>query len=70
MHCNELNTLKSPAEFLSDFYQIRGVEENDLKMKYHSIKDIVVIPNFPYHERKPYLAELEVQLLRDNGFAV
>lgn len=57
---------KTAAGFLADFYSSRGIRDADMNEKYRTLEQLVIIPNFPYKERKPALYELELQLLRDN----
>jgi hypothetical protein len=56
-------TREEPQDFLKRFYQQRGIPD-DIDMKYQKLLCLVKIPGL----EKPTFAELEVQLLKDNGF--
>ncbi len=50
---------------LREFYRIRGIKDNDNQGKLETLKAMVMIPDFPYDQRKPGLYELEQQFLKD-----
>ena len=59
-----------PYQLLEEFYNSRIIKEDDLKSKYRAMNDIVMIPNFPYSERKPALFELEEQFLKERNYKI
>jgi hypothetical protein len=55
---------KEPQDFLKSFYTDHGVSE-DREERYRKLKQLVVIPSL---DREPTFAELELEVLRNNGF--
>jgi len=63
-------TLAEPSESLRRFYLEKNIDENDLQAKMRAMSEIVIIPNYPYQERKPALYELESQWFKERGYFV
>jgi hypothetical protein len=55
---------QSPQDFLKSFYADHGVSENT-EERYRKLKQLIVIPNL---DREPTFSELELEVLRNNGF--
>ncbi|MCX6814476.1 MAG: hypothetical protein NTY20_02405 [Candidatus Aenigmarchaeota archaeon] len=64
---------RKPAnEFLAEFYKEMGIrpgDMEDLPGKQHALDGKVVVPYYPAG-KKPALWQLELQLLRENGYMV
>jgi hypothetical protein len=58
----------NPQKFLKDFYESRGIRENDLDSKYKVMCQTVRIPGHDYSKGDPSLSNMELQLLSENGF--
>ena len=55
-----------PSEFLRKFYEARIIAENNFEGKERALRSLVKVPNV----ENPTLAQLEIQLLKDNGFSI
>ena len=61
---------KQPYQILEEFYSSRRIKNEDIQSKYRAMKEIVMIPDFPYTERKPALFELEEQFLKERNYKI
>ncbi len=65
----DIKSEANPHKFLQDFYEARGIKEDDLDGRYELMKQTVVIPGHDYSKGDPTLSTMELQLLAENGFA-
>jgi hypothetical protein len=62
----ELSNNQEPAEFLESFYAKMGISK-DIDERYRHLRGLILTPSLS-RDKEPSFAELELQLLRENGF--